>query len=234
MIRILILGFTSAVILFSTSCDRALSNVQTMVTDDCGQTWKLIKPGEAIPKGVGMCHYKITIPDYPMQGECAFKATFKDRVRANIEMSYDYSITDAALFISEAKYLGKVNTNADDAAMDRAFETAENSVIDKRIKDVIRDLLPAEDIVDFSQADFEERLMVKVNEALKSRGVRINFLSFVPTPDVQTRQAIDVATAMKIYDSKGLHEEGKLIIAAKAGATTVVTNVVSGLEKAKE
>ncbi len=58
-----------------------------------------------------MCHYKITIPDYPMQGESRFKATFKDRVLADIEVTYDYSIIDARAFVSEAKYLGKANSN---------------------------------------------------------------------------------------------------------------------------
>ena len=36
---------------------------------------------------------------------------------------------------SEAKYLGKINSDSDDAAnSSKAYETAENSVIDKRIK----------------------------------------------------------------------------------------------------
>jgi hypothetical protein len=43
----------------------------------------------------------------------------------------------------------------------------------------------------------------------------------------QTEQAIDVATAMKIYQSKGLEEVGKQVIANKAGATRVEMNVKS-------
>ena len=36
---------------------------------------------------------------------------------------------------SEAKYLGKINSDSDDEAnSSKAYETAENSVIDKRIK----------------------------------------------------------------------------------------------------
>ncbi len=169
-----------------------------------------------------MCHYKITIPDYPMQGESRFKATFKDRVLADIEVTYDYSIIDARAFVSEAKYLGKANSNPDDETnFSKAFEMAENSVIDKRIKEVARDILVSEDIVDFSQSDFEDKLLKNVNQMLSVLGVQLSFLSFVPQPSEQTSQAIDVATAMKIYASKGLQEVSKSVITARAGATKV-------------
>ena len=166
------------------SCDYATSNVQTLYTSDCGVSWKLIKAGESIPKAIGMCSYKVTIPDYPMQGESKFKTAFKDRVLANVEVTYDYEITDGILFISEAKYLGKSNTASEDQTnSSSAYETAENSVIDKRIKEVARELLIAEDITDFSQSDFEDRLLTAVNKLLQSKGVKLNFLSFVPIPD---------------------------------------------------
>jgi hypothetical protein len=204
------------------SCDRAQSNVQTLYTNNCGVSWQLIKAGETLPKGIGMCSYKVTVPDYPMQGESVFKSAFKNRVMAKIEVTYDYSITDARLYIGEAKYLGKINSDSDNEANSaKAYETAENSVIDKRIKEIARDLLINEDIVDFSQADFETKLLDDVNKLLISKGVKLNFLSFVPIPEEQTRQAIDIVTAMKIYDSKGLTEVGKAVAAARAGATKV-------------
>jgi hypothetical protein len=214
--------FAAALMAVLQSCDYAQSNVTTLVTDDCGVNWQVIKAGQSIPKGVGMCHYKITIPDYPMQGESRFKATFKDRVLADIEVTYDYSIIDARAFVSEAKYLGKANSNSDDETnSSKAFEMAENSVIDKRIKEVARDILVNEDIVDFSQSDFEDKLLKNVNQMLSVLGVQLSFLSFVPQPSEQTSQAIDVATAMKIYESKGLQEVGKSVITARAGATKV-------------
>jgi len=192
------------------SCDYATSNVQTLYTSDCGVTWKLIKAGESIPKAIGMCSYKVTIPDYPMQGESKFKTAFKDKVLANVEVTYDYAIVDGILFISEAKYLGRSNSSSDDRTnAASAYETAENSVIDKRIKEVARELLVVEDITDFSQSDFEDKLLTEVNKLLKSKGVELNFLSFVPIPDEQTRTAIDVATAAKIYKAKDLVEIGE-------------------------
>jgi len=39
--------------------------------------------------------------------------------------------------------------------------------------------------------------------------------------DEQTRQAIDVSTAMKIYQSKGLEQLGAQVISQRAGATKV-------------
>jgi len=204
------------------SCSRAQANVQTLYTSDCGQTWKLIKAGDAIPKALTACEYSVTIPDYPMQGESRFKASFKDRVLADIEISYDYVITDGKAFISEAKYLGKAGSDAqDESNASKAYETAENSVIDKRIKEVARTLLPAEDIVDFSQSDFEESLLKEVNILLEKRGVKLNFLSFVPQPSEQTAQAIDVATAYKIYESKNLQDVGKAVMSQRAGATKI-------------
>lgn len=219
--------------LFLSSCDRAQSNVQTLYTSNCGVTWELIKAGETVPKGVGMCSYKITVPDYPMQGESVFKSAFKNRVMAKIEVTYDYSITDARLYIGEAKYLGKMNSDSE-VNSSKAYETAENSVIDKRIKEIARDLLLNEDIVDFNQNEFEAELLKNVNSMLKTKGVTLNFLSFVPIPEEQTRQAIDVVTAMKIYESKGLTEIGKSVSAARAGATKVEVKVVKDEQVVKE
>lgn len=210
------------VIVVIQACDYAHSNVQTLITDDCGVSWKLIAAGESVPKRIGICAYKVTVPDYPMQGESKFRTAFADRVLANIEVTYDYSIIEPIAFIAEAKYLGKANTNSDDLSnSSAAYETAENAVIDKRIKEVTRDLLIHEDIVEFSQADFEDKLLKKVNELLSPKGVKLNFLSFVPIPEEQTRLAIDVVTASKIYKSKGLEEVGKAVSTARAGATKV-------------
>ena len=209
-----------------TSCDRSQANVQTLISNDCGVTWELIKPGQVIPSRVGPCALKTTIPGSPMTGESHFKTTFDNKVKANIDMDYEYEITDPVLFIQEAPYLAKTNADPDDiSANNSRFESAENSIIDKRIKEDARELLQNVDIVEFDQSEFEDTLTAVVNSQLSKRGVRLNFLSFVPTPSEQTEQAIDVATAMKIYESKGLQEVGKLVIANKAGATKVEMSV---------
>lgn len=204
------------------SCDRAQANVNTLISNDCGQSWKLINPGDAIPKRMVACELKTTIPGSPMVGESHFKTTFANNVKAQIDLDYEYIITDPVIFITDAKYLANTNSDADDVSGNSSrFESAENSIIDKRIKDVSRDLLNKVDIVDFDQSEFEDRLLTQVNTELAKRGVRINFLSFVPEPSEQTAQAIDVATAMRIYSSKNMEEVGKLIMANKAGANHI-------------
>jgi hypothetical protein len=171
----------------------------------------------------------------PMTGESHFKTNFANKVKTNIDMDYEYEITDPVKFISEAPYLAKSNSDADDVSSNNSrFESAENSIIDKRVKDIARDLLLDIDIVEFDQSEFEDLLLKKVNEALSDRGVHINYLSFVPTPSEQTEQAIDVATAMRIYESKGLQEVGNQVIQNKAGATKIEMNVKNVVEHQKE
>ena len=210
------------------SCDKSQANVRTLISNDCGVTWELIPAGQTIPKRLVACELKTTIPGAPMTGESHFKTNFANKVKTNIDMDYEYEIIDPVKFITEAPYVAKSNSDADDVSSNPSrFESAENSIIDKRIKDIARDLLLDIDIVEFDQSEFEDALQVQVNKALSDRGVRINYLSFVPTPSEQTEQAIDVATAMKIYESKGLEEIGKQVISNKAGATKLEMNVKS-------
>jgi len=208
------------------SCEKSQANVRTLISNDCGVTWEIIPAGQTIPKRLTACELKTTIPGAPMTGESHFKTNFANKVKTNIDMDYEYEIIDPVKFITEAPYLAKSNSDADDVSSNPSrFESAENSIIDKRIKDIARDLLLNIDIVEFDQSEFEDTLQVQVNKALSDRGVRINYLSFVPTPSEQTEQAIDVATAMKIYESKGLEEIGKQVIANKAGATKIEMSV---------
>lgn len=213
-----------AAILFIQGCNYAKSNQQVVVSDDCGMTWKKINAGDAVPKGMGNpCYMKVVMPNYPMQGDSRFVSNFKDRVRAAVHIDYDYSITDPLAFIRQAKYLGKANTNADaDGALNPdAFEGAENMVIDKRIRDVSKSILLSEDIVELEQAELENHLFTESNKVLEPLGIHLNFITLTFDLDEQTRQAIDVSTAMKIYDSKGLTDVGKQVISARAGATKI-------------
>ena len=222
-----VLGVTSMLLTLQ-SCDKSQANVRTLISNDCGVTWEIIPAGQTIPKRFTACELKTTIPGAPMTGESHFKTNFANKVKTNIDMDYEYEIIDPVKFITEAPYLAKSNSDGDEVSMDNSrFESAENSIIDKRIKDIARDLLLNIDIVEFDQSEFEDTLQTQVNKALSNRGVHINYLSFVPTPSEQTEQAIDVATAMKIYESKGLEELGKQVIANKAGAAKIEMNVKS-------
>lgn len=234
---ILLLSLFGMVILGS-GCQYAKSNQQVVISEDCGVNWRLIKQGESVPKaGVNPCYMKVVMPNYPMQGESAFISNLKDRVRANVHIDYDYSIINPLAFIKQAKFLGKANSDADDdnALNDKRFEGAENMVIDKRIKDVAKGIFINEDIVELDQSELENRLVEKSNTVLEPLGIQLNFITLTFDLDDQTRQAIDVSTAMKIYESKGLTDIGKSVIANRAGATKITVDTKVGQpEKASE
>lgn len=213
----------------SQGCNYAKSNQQVVISDDCGMTWKKINAGDAVPKsGLNACYMKVVIPNYPMQGESRFVSNLKDRVRASVHIDYDYSITDALAFIKQAKFLGKANTDADnEEAIGKSFEGAENMVIDKRIKDVAKGVFLNEDIVELDQSDMETHLLNESNKVLEPLGVHLNFITLTFDLDEQTRQAIDVSTAMKIYQSKGLDEVGKAVMVERAGATKITVENIT-------
>jgi len=213
-----------AIIVVAQGCSYAKSNQQVLISQDCGMSWEKINAGEAVPKGgVNACYMKVVIPNYPMQGDSKFVCNLKDRVRASVHIDYDYSITEPLAFIKQAKYLGKANTDADSAdAIGSAFEGAENMVIDKRIKDVAKGVFIDADIVELDQSDMENHLLTECNKVLEPLGVRLNFITLTFDLDEQTRQAIDVSTAMKIYESKGLQDIGKDVMSQRAGAPKII------------
>lgn len=217
-----------------TSCHYAKSNQQVLISDDCGVNWKSVKAGESVPRGgMNPCFMKVVIPNFPMQGESAFIGNLKDRVRANVHIDYDYSIVDPLSFIKQAKYLGKANTDADeDAALEpSAFEGAENAVIDKRIKDVAKAVFITQDLVELDQAELEALLQTESNKVLEPLGVHLNFITLTFDLDEQSRQAVDVATAMKIYKSNGLEEIGKVVMSERAGATKITVETKTEIPK---
>ena len=179
--------------------------------------------GEAVPRpGVNPCYMKVVIPNFPMQGESKFITNLKDKVRTVTHIDYDYTIVEPLAFIKQAKFLGKANTDADDeAAIGSNFEGAENMVIDKRIKDVAKNLFVDEDIVELDQSELEDRLLAESNKILEPLGIKLNFITLTFDLDEQTRQAIDIATAMKVYQSRGLVDVGREVMKERAGATKI-------------
>lgn len=208
----------------SQGCERVKSNQQFVVSEDCGKTWRKISAGDHVPKSVAnYCYMSVVMPNFPMQGDSKFVANLMERVRATTQIDYDYSITDPLAFIQQAKYLGKSNIDPDNAtAIGAAFEGAENMVIDKRIRDVAKSVFLQEDIVELDQAELENKLQAESNKVLEPLGIHLNFITLTFELDEQTRQAIDISTAMKIYQSRGLAELGKQVMIQRAGAARIV------------
>lgn len=219
------LFFVVSIAFILQACSYAKSNQQVVISDDCGVTWEKISAGESVPKGVGNpCFMKVVMPNYPMQGDSRFICNLKEKVRAATHIDYDYSITEPLAFIKQAKYLGKANTDVDSsgALEASAFEGAENMVIDKRIRDVAKGLFIKEDIVELDQAELENTLLSESNKVLEPLGVHLNFITLTFDLDEQTRQAIDVSTAMKIYVSKDLVEVGREVMIQRSGAPKII------------
>lgn len=211
-----------SVLIFS-ACDRAPSNVKTLVTTDCGVHWTVVKAGERIPSSVGTCEYKTVLPDYPMQGDTEFQAQFTGNVLVKVKINYDYEIVDGILFLGEAKFLGK-HGSAEESSKGtnmNAFETAENVVIDTRLREITTTNTLNNDIVEFNPSTFEDTLFDLANKELAKRGVHLNSIAFITIPDEQTRLAIDVTTAMNVYKNRGMLEFGQRLATAKAGAARI-------------
>ncbi|MDH2154060.1 hypothetical protein [Stenotrophomonas sp. GD03657] len=214
------------------ACSRAPSNVKVLQTENCGRSWTVIPTGSRIPTNTANpCGYNITLPDYPMQGDAEFLTQFANNVLVRVQINYDYQITDPLLYIENAKFLGRMKSGTsggDEANSDNKgkspYESAENVVIDVRLRELVTSNTGKEDIVKFNPSEFEDILFKNANEVLSKRGVTLNSMTFVILPEEQTRMAIDAATAMAVYESKGLGELGKQLAIAKAGAARIELN----------
>jgi hypothetical protein len=214
-----------AILALLSACDKAPSNVKTLMTTDCGVSWSVIKAGERIPSSVGTCEYKTVLPDYPMQGDTEFQSQFLGNVLVKIKIAYDYEIFDGVKFIQEAKFLGKSASSAEQASSATAmgaYETAENVVIDVRLRELVTSTTLTQDIVEFNPSTFEDKLFIDANKALFQRGIKLNSITFITIPEEQTRMAIDAATAINVYKAKGLLEFGQKLAIAKAGSSKLV------------
>jgi hypothetical protein len=213
-------------------CQAAVSNVQTIISDDCGQTWHLVPVGNTIPIRSGLCALMVTVPNYPMAGESNFRGTFKNRVRVALNASYSYTIVDPLKYISGARFVGRQNSSGDDPANGASvWDMAEDIIIDRHLRDIANtpEFLQGLDIVDYDEAKLDDDLMKKMNEDLATRGVRLDTFAFVVTPDDQTRNMIDVAAALRVCGSieNTTRDTCEHIITARAGAPRMTVNTAA-------
>ena len=226
----LLIASLIGLVALSACADRATSNVQTVVSEDCGQNWKLIPVGEAVPLGTGnWCFQKATVPNYPMVGESNFRGNFANNVRVNVNSGYDYTITDALKYIRFARFVTRQGSSGDDAQNGASvWDAAEGIVIDRQIREVANStaFLLSQDITTFEPGAFETAIFTKINEVLADRGVQLDSFTFTVTPDDQTRNMLDIDSALRVCKSiEGMTPEGcQTIITARAGATRMTVN----------
>ena len=209
------------------ACSRAPSNVHVLYTTDCGAKWEKIQTGSVVPKHTGNpCGYNLAIPNWPMTGEADFKTQFKGGVLTRARLSYTYNITDPLKFINNAAYLGKMSGSLEISAenVGSRYEMAENIIIDKTLREITTEITREKEIVDANPAEIEDTIFKRIAEILNQKGVMISDLALVLEPDEQTRLAIDVATAMRVYENAGMKDVGKQIVVARAGANKVIVN----------
>ena len=156
------------ILILAQGCHYAKSNQQVLVSDDCGVSWRKIDAGESVPAGTANpCYMRVVIPNFPMQGNAVFVTNLAGKVRVETHIDYDYSINNSLAFIKEAKTLGKANVDPDEAIDPSTFESAENRVIDKRIRDVAKELFLTQDIIELDQAQLEDALLDSCNKRLE-------------------------------------------------------------------
>lgn len=208
-------------------CARAPSNIWALSTEDCGSTWTVIPTGQAVPKHAIVCGYNMALPNWPMPGDAVFKTQFKGGVLTTAKYSYTYAIVDPLKFIQKAKYLGKMGSNSLEISSDTEggkYEMAENMIIDKLLREVTTELTREMEIIDANPAEIEDLVFKAMTEELEKRGVAISDLALVIEADPQTRLAIDVAVAMRVYANAGIGDKGADIAKAYAGASKIIVN----------
>lgn len=218
--------FLIACALILIGCSKASSNVHVLSTEDCGVTYKKIPSGTAVPKHMVTCGYNTAVPAWPMAGDTMFRTQFEHKVTTIARISYTYEITDPIPFLSEARYLGKMGGSLEISAEEAntRFEMAENTIIDKLIREVTTELTRSMDLVETDPSKLEMAVQKTVTEELKKKGITLGDMAFVLEMDDMTRMAIDTATAVRIYDASGLGILGKDIMRARAGATQITVN----------
>lgn len=229
------LSILAAATLVLSGCSRAPSNVHALSTSDCGVRWEKLATGTSVPKHTGNpCGYNLAIPNWPMAGDADFKTQFTGQVLTRARLSYTYTITDPLKFIINASYLGKMGGSLEISAdeVGKKYEMAENIIIDKTLREVTISETQRMEIVNANPADIEDKIFARVSTLLANKGITISDMALVIEPDTQTRLAIDVATAMRVYDNAGVGEVGKQIAIAHAGASHI--SMVNQLPKPQE
>lgn len=169
------------------------------------------------------CNKIIALPAYQMPANVVVKTRFKNDVKGQITIDYLYEITDPLIFVTGAKFLLQSNIQADDYNKEnQALELAENTITDKLIKDIVRQITENMDAANFNESEFEANLEKKANELSKSRGTNLSAFSIKVDFGKQTEEAIDAASAYGLYKANGMEKVGEEIMKANAGKTEIV------------
>lgn len=207
----------SFLLLFVSCIPSVTPNEFVVVTSDCWNHMEVIKAGKTPPRLITACDRKIVLPAYLMDGTAEVPARFLGDVKGIIKFDYQYEIIDAIKFVSSAKFVTSSQTDEKGVVDMNVLERAENSVIDKIIKDVTRDYIPTVNPVDIEESKIEVDILTPVNKRLEERGIVLSTMSVDVDFKQQTEQALDVISAYNLYKNAGIPEIGAKVIENQAG-----------------
>ncbi len=198
-----------------------MPNQYVVVTANCWNTMSVIKAGSVPPRLMTPCDRKIILPAYNMDGEVVVSARFMGDVKGEIKIDYQYEIKDPIMFVGAAKFITSSQTDAEGNVDMNTLEKAENSVIDKIAKDIVREYIPTINPIDIDEGRIESDLTPKINKVLQERGILMSGISIDVDFKQQTEQALDAISAYNLYKNANLQDVGKEVIKAQAGKTEV-------------
>lgn len=213
------------VLLFSScnGCKKIPANQIVLNSNNYGKDWRQLESTETVPACNMPGCYNVYLPATTMVGGLSsIQRVGKTGESARVKFLYTYQweIFDALLFIKEAKELKN-----GDYTTDGSLEGIENRLVDKMFHDVSAELLIFESVRNFSQADFEKKLITSVNNILAKYGVIITAASVVPEFGRFLEDALDAASALDFYKSINEESLGREIIKQNAGAAKINVNV---------
>ena len=208
-------------LLLSSCMPSANPNEWIITTTTCWNTISVLKAGSPIPHLYTTCDCMIALPSSELGMELECETKFAGRAAGIVSVSGNWRISDPEIFIQNAKSLVSSTTSEGHKVNPDALEEVENRVVDKMWKDVIRELTPKMQVINLSEKEIEDSLLVLANTKLTGRGVSFSGMSVNVDFSPQTEEALDAASALQIYNDLEQEELGKEIIKAKAGATTI-------------
>lgn len=216
--------FGLSLLLFLVSCKpRVNPNEWVVSTGTCWNTMTVSKAGDIVPRLYTPCDRMVILPATELAADFTTETKFKNRVAGEINMTYQWRISDPIQFIQSAKSITSSSTDSDHKIDPDALEIVENAVVDKLLINLIREYTPNQ-LAGTDELVVERDLARLCKDKMQDRGVVFSNMSININFTPQIEEALDIISAIQFYESNGLRELGEEVIIRKAGAANITTN----------
>lgn len=213
--------FLLSLLLTLLSCKGSVNpNEWVVSTGTCWNTMTVSKAGDMIPRLMTPCDRMVILPATEMSADVNCETKFAGRVAGQVNIVYQWKITDPIAFIQSAKSITSAATIDKHKIDPNALESIENAVVDKMLVDLVREYTPNKE-AGLDEKTIENDVSAAASSKFANRGVSLYNMSVNVNFSPQTEEALDVISALKFYEQNGQVEIGKKVIEAKAGATKV-------------